>query len=52
MNKNIEEELKDIFNEEINPFDFDKERNTEKIAADIGKSIAEELINAGIFDRT
>lgn len=52
MNKNIDKELKELFNEDINPFDFDKERNTEKIAADIGKFIAEELINAGIFDRT
>lgn len=50
MNENIRNELKDLLGGEIN--EFDKEIDLDKIAAVIGKAIAEALINAGIFDRT
>ena len=50
MNEKIKEELNWIFSDERN--EFDKERDTDKIAETIGKAIAEELINAGIFDRS
>ncbi|MBQ7015196.1 MAG: hypothetical protein IJN12_03640 [Clostridia bacterium] len=52
MNENIDKELKDLFGNEFNDSDFDKERDMDKISANIGKTIAEELINAGVFDRT
>ena len=50
MDENIKNELKDLLDSEQN--EFDKERDLDKIAEMIGKAIAEELINAGVFDRT
>lgn len=50
MDENIKNELREILSGEIN--EFDRERDIDKIAAVIGKAIAEELINAGVFDRS
>lgn len=52
MNENAENEIRDIIGNDFRQNDFDKERDIDKIIATIAKSIAEELINAGIFDRT
>lgn len=50
MDENIRNELRELLSGEAN--EFDRERTIDKIAAEIGKAIAEELINAGVFDRT
>ncbi len=50
MDEEIKKELNWIFSDEQN--EFDRERDTDKIAEILGKAIAEELINAGIFDRS
>ena len=50
MDINIKDEISELFDKSEE--EILNERDLNRIAELIGKAIAEELINAGIFDRT